>query len=224
MKLLIIEDEQSLSNSIFEYFSKDGYLCEIASSYKLAFDKISQFRYDCILLDLMLPDGNGLALLEEIKNLDHDCGIIIISAKNAIEDKIKGLQIGADDYLSKPFHLAELSARVYSIIRRKNFSNTNMIKEGELIIDLMSKKVQLKEHTILLTKKEFNLLLFLISNKNWVVSKTAVAEHLSGDTADMFNNHDYVYAHIKNLKKKFVELEYELPIKTIYGMGYKWES
>jgi len=223
MKILIIEDEKELAQSIAEYLSEESYLCEFASTYNQALDKIENYHYDCILLDIMLPDGNGMKILEELKQQDKQDGVIIISAKDALDDKIKGLQIGADDYLTKPFHLAELTARIYSVIRRKQFGNSNTIQQNELQIDLLAKTVSVNNELISLTKKEFDLLLYFIGNKNRVISKSTLAEHISGDFADMLDNHDFVYAHIKNLKKKLNEAGCDNYLKTVYGTGYKWE-
>lgn len=224
MKILIIEDERELSNSMVQYLSEEKYLCEVAPTFKDALYKIEQFNYDCILLDISLPDGNGLKILEKLKTTNKQDGVIIISAKNSLDDKIKGLQIGADDYLTKPFHLSELTARIYSIIRRKQFQNSNIVKQGDLQIDLLSKSVSAKGKNIPLTKKEFDLLIYFIGNKNRVLSKSTLAEHLSGDFADMLDNHDFVYAHVKNLKKKLAEGGIDQFLKTVYGTGYKWEG
>lgn len=224
MKILIIEDEKELAKSIAEYLSDENYLCEYATTFQQALYKIETFDYDCILLDIMLPDGNGMKLLEKLKQMKKQDGVIIISAKNSLEDKIEGLQIGADDYLTKPFHLAELSARVFSIIRRKQFDNENIIQQNEIKIDLVSKTVFIHDVEIILTKREFDLLIYFIGNKNRVISKSTLAEHLSGDFADMMDNHDFVYTHIKNLKKKLAEANSESYLKTIYGTGYKWEG
>lgn len=224
MKILIIEDEKELAQSIVEYLSEENYLCELASGFTEAMNKIDVFNYDCILLDITLPDGNGLKILEKLKKENKQDGIIIISAKNSVDDKIKGLQIGADDYLSKPFHLSELTARIYSLIRRKQFNNSNVIQQGELEIDLLAKTVAVNDQHIALTKKEFDLLIYFIGNKNRVLSKSTLAEHLSGDFADMLDNHDFVYAHVKNLKKKLSDAGCESYIKTVYGTGYKWEG
>ena len=223
MKILIVEDEKELAQDIVKYLSGQNYVCEVAENYNQATDKIAVYQYDCILLDLMLPDGNGLALLEQLKRENKQDGVIIISAKNSIEDKVKGLQIGADDYLAKPFHHSELSARIHSLIRRKQFNSSNIVQQNEITIDLLGKTVKVNNIDISLTKKEIDLLLFFIGNKNRVISKSALAEHLSGDIADMFDNHDFVYAHVKNLKKKLTEANYGNYIKTIYGTGYKWE-
>jgi DNA-binding response OmpR family regulator len=222
MKLLLIEDELELAASIIEYLKQENYLCEVAVNSKQALHKIETFEYDCIILDVMLPDGNGIDLLRVLKEQNKQEGVIIISAKNAIEDKILGLQIGADDYLTKPFHLPELAARINAIIRRKHFANNNIIHHNELKVDLLAKQVFINNQALTLTKKEFDLLLYFLSNKNRVLSKTAIAEHISGDIADMLNNHDYVYAHIKNLKKKLTEAGGKNYLTTIYGTGYKW--
>lgn len=223
MKILIIEDEKELAQNIADYLSAENYLCEFAATYAQALEKINLYQYDCILLDLMLPGGSGLQILQTLKDLNKQEGIIIISAKNAIEDKVSGLKIGADDYLAKPFHLPELSARIYSVIRRKQFNNTNTIEQNELQIDIPAKTVKVKDEVVNLTRKEFELLLFFIGNKNRVVSKNALAEYLSGDIADMLDNHDFIYAHIKNLKKKLTDAGCGNYLKTIYGTGYKWE-
>lgn len=213
-----------LANSIADYLKSENYLCEFAITFSEAIEKIRIYDYDCILLDLMLPGGDGLKILSELKQNNKQEGIIIISAKDSIEDKIEGLKIGADDYLPKPFHLSELSARIYSLIRRKQFGSSNRIVINELQIDLLSKEVRVNSLVVQLTRKEFDLLLFLIGNKNRVISKAALAEHLSGDMADMLENYDFVYAHVKNLKRKLAEAGCKDYIKTAYGMGYKWEA
>jgi len=224
MKILIIEDEIDLSKSIAEYLSEENYMCEFATTYVQALEKINTYQYDCIILDIMLPDGNGLQILEELKRQHKKDGVIIVSAKNAVDDRVNGLQLGADDYLTKPFHLSELMARVFSIIRRKQFDNSNTIKNNELQIDLLSKTVTINDQIIMLTKKEFDLLIYFIGNKNKVISKSTLAEHLSGDFADMLDNHDFVYAHVKNLKKKLYDAGCDHYLKTVYGTGYRWES
>lgn len=224
MKILIVEDEKELANDIINYLLGENYLCEIAQTFQQAYEKINLYSYDCILLDLMLPGGSGIQLLEILKQKNKQEGVIIISAKNSIEDKVAGLQIGADDYLAKPFHLSELTARIYSIIRRRQFANANVIEQNGLAIDIKAKTVSFNTIPILLTKKEFDLLLLFLGNKNKVISKSALAEHLSGDIADMLDNHDFVYAHVKNLKKKLTIAGCENYLKTIYGSGYKWEA
>lgn len=206
-----------------KFLTSEQYLCECASDFQGAIEKVYGYDYDCILLDLMLPGGDGLTILEELKRLNKHDGVIIISAKNAIEDKVKGLKLGADDYLAKPFHLTEMSARVESLIRRKQFDSNNLIVQNELTIDLNAKNLTIHDSPVNLTKKEYNLLLFFIGNKNRVLSKGALAEHLSGDFADIFDSHDFVYAHVKNLKRKLKEKGYGDYIKTVYATGYKWE-
>lgn len=223
MKVLIIEDEPELAKSMVSYLSDQNYLCELATDYYQAWDRIGVHHYDCILLDLMLPGGSGMKILDELKLQNKEDGVIIISAKNSLEDKIKGLELGADDYLAKPFHLSELAARIFSVIRRKNFANSNIIQQGDLKVDLLAKSVSVSGDNVPLTKKEFELLIFFIGNKNKVISKSALAEHLSGDLADMLDNHDFIYAHIKNLKKKLAEAGSGNYLKTLYGNGYKWE-
>jgi DNA-binding response OmpR family regulator len=223
MKILIIEDEPELSRSMGTYLSDENYLCEYAMNFGQAMEKITTFDYDCILLDLMLPGGDGLNILEELRRQKKSDGVIIISARNSVDDRIRGLQIGADDYLSKPFHLPELAARIHSIIRRKQFGNVNVIELNELKLDLLGKEVKVNDHALALTKKEYDLLMYFISNKNRVISKAALAEHISGEMADMFGSYDFVYAHIKNLKRKLSDAGCDNYLKTIYGTGYKWE-
>lgn len=223
MKVLIIEDEKELARSIVQYLRQESYVCEVAHTVKEAHEKILLFDYDCILVDISLPDGNGLSLVKELKKANKLDGVIIISAKNSVDDRIHGLNLGADDYLPKPFHLSELGARVSAIIRRKRFDGNNQILLHEISIDLLGKTTSVNGKSIDLTRKEYDLLLFLISNKNRVVSKNAIAEHLSGDDAEVFDNFDFIYAHMKNLKKKLAEAGSEDYIKTVYGLGYKLE-
>ena len=223
MKILIIEDEKELARSIGAYLKGESYQCEYAFNYDEALSKIDIYNYDCILLDLMLPGGDGMKLLERLKKKGKQDGVIIISAKDALEDKVKGLQIGADDYIAKPFHLSELGARIYSLIRRKQFASNNLLVLNELTIDIPARKVTVLDKHVPLTRKEFDLLLFLIGNKNRFISKGALAEHLSGDMADLLDNHYFVYAHIKNLKRKLADAGCADYIKTAYGMGYKWQ-
>jgi DNA-binding response OmpR family regulator len=224
MKLLIIEDEKQLAESIIAYLEKERYTCETAATLGDALEKVALHEYDCILLDITLPDGNGFKVLEQLQTKGKTDGVIIISAKHSVDDRIKGLQFGADDYLTKPFHLAELKARISALIRRRNFQGSNKITVHELTIDVMSRTVQAGTQAVELTRKEFDLLLFLVANGGKVISKNAIAEHLSGDMADMLDNHGFVYAHIKNLKKKLNEKGCNDYIKTIYGFGYRWQE
>lgn len=223
MKLLIVEDEKELSKSIVTYLKQENYLCEIAPDFKTALEKTESFDYDCILLDITLPDGNGLNVLKELKADNKTDGVIIISAKNSIDDRITGLNLGADDYLAKPFHLSELSARIAAVIRRRRFDGNKVLVLNELTFDTLAKTVSVNSKGVDLTRKEYDLLLYLVTNKNRVVSKNAIAEHLSGDEADVFDNFDFIYAHMKNLKKKMLQAGCEDYIKSIYGMGYKFD-
>lgn len=222
MKILIIEDERSLSDSIVAYLSSEKYLCEQAFTYADARMKVGMYEYDCILLDLMLPGGNGLDILRDIRSRSNPAGVIIVSAKDSLDDKIKGLEIGADDYLAKPFHLAELSIRIYAVIRRKEFSASNILENNGVRIDLREKSVTVNGAPVVLTRSEYDLLLFFIGNKNRVISKSAMAEHLSGEMADMMDSHDFVYTHIKNLKAKLADAGCKDCIRNVYGAGYKW--
>ncbi len=224
MKLLLIEDEKELALSIQKYMTGKEFVCEWADNAKAAIDKISIYDYDCILLDLMLPDGNGFEILKELKYQNKTEGIIIISAKETLETRIEGFNLGADDYLTKPFHLSELLVRVQALIRRKNFKGNNTVYFNEIHIDILTKTVKVNNKKIDFTKKEIDLLLYLIGNENRVLSKSAIAEHLSGDMADMLDNHDFVYAHIKNLKKKLNDAGSGDYIKSVYGLGYKWKN
>lgn len=223
MKILIVEDEKHLAESMYLYLTQESYLCEVATNLREAQDKINAYSYDCILLDLMLPGGDGMSLLEELKGSDRHEGVIIISARDALDDKIKGLRLGADDYLAKPFHLPELGARVYSLIRRKSFGSSNLLRINEIEIDFLAKTLKVHSQEVPLTKTEYEVLVFLISNRNRVISKSVLAEHLSGDMADMMDNHSFVYAHLKNLKRKLSDAGCREYIKTVYGMGYRLE-
>ena len=203
MKILIIEDEKELSESIATYLKGENYICEIAADFNKAIEKTELYDYDCILLDITLPGGNGLEILRELKSNNKMDGVLIISAKNSLDDKVTGLTLGADDYLSKPFHLSELSARVAAIIRRKNFDGNDVLRFENISIDTRAKTVLVNDKPLDLTRKEYELLLYFISNKKRVISKNAIAEHLWGD--DMQGNNDFIYTHIKNLRKKLIE-------------------
>lgn len=222
MKILIIEDEKQLVKSIATALRTEGYVCEIAYTAAEAHEKIPLFDYDCILLDINLPDGNGLKILETIKIHNKTDGVIIITAKNSLEDKVTGLNLGADDYLAKPFFMPELIARVSAIIRRKRFGGNNKLTFREITVDLFGKSVLVNGHDVVLTRMEYALLIFLIANKNRVVSKNAIAEHLSGDNAELLDKFDFIYSHMKNLKRKLTDAGSEDYIKTVYGLGYKF--
>jgi len=222
MKILIIEDEKQLVKSIVTALRSEGYVSETAYTAAEADEKIAMFDYDCILLDIGLPDGNGLTVLESLKTQQKTDGVIIITAKNSLDDKVKGLNLGADDYLAKPFFMPELIARVSAVIRRKRFDGSNKIEFREISIDLRGKSVTVNDREIDLTRMEYALLVFLVAYKNRVVSKNAIAEHLSGDDAELLDKFDFIYSHMKNLKRKLTEAGSEDYIKTIYGLGYKF--
>lgn len=223
MNILIVEDESELCKSIVAYLTSANYLCDVAVNYKTAIDKVETHDYDCILLDISLPDGNGLNVLKELKENRKTDGVIIISARDSVEDKIKGLNLGADDYLPKPFHLSELSARISAVIRRRRFEGNKILSVNELTIDVLERTVLVNGQPVDLTKTEYDLLLYLMSNKNRVISKNAIAEYISGDEADIFDNFDFLYAHIKNLKKKLASAGCQDYITSVYGMGYKFQ-
>lgn len=223
MRILIIEDDKELSKNICIYLKAECYSCDIADNYRSAIDKISGYDYDCIVLDVSLPDGNGLNILQELKDNRKNDGVIIVSAKGSLDDKVTGLRLGADDYLAKPFHLSELSARIDAVIRRRRFDGNVMLEINDLVIDTSSRNVKFENKIIDFTRKEYDLFLYLAINKNRVVSKNAIAEHLSGDNIEYFNNFDFIYAHIKNIKKKLDAYGVGDCIKSIYGIGYKLE-
>lgn len=224
MKLLLIEDEKSLATSIQSYFQRENFICEWVSNYESAIEKITLYRYDCVLVDIMLPDGDGLDAVRELKKKYPETGIIIISAKNALDDRIAGLNLGSDDYLTKPFHLSELNARVQAVIRRRNFQGNQQIIFGKINIEPQQHLVTVDNQEIILTRKEYDLLVYLIANKNRVLTKESIAEHLWGDDADMMDNFDFIYTHIKNLRKKLMEKGAPDYLKSIYGVGYKFSE
>jgi len=222
MKILIIEDEKALADSIEHYLNQERYLCERVESFIKAQEKINLYHYDCIIVDIGLPDGNGLNIIRELKANKSVAGIVIISARNSLNDRIEGLDIGADDYLTKPFHLSELNARVKSVIRRRSFEGNNEIVCNEIRIFPESLNVEVNSRPIVLTKKEYDLLLYFISNKNRLVTKESIAEHLWGDNMDLADSYDFIYTHIKNLRRKLIKEGANDYIQTIYGIGYKF--
>jgi DNA-binding response OmpR family regulator len=223
MKLLLIEDHPDLHKSIKQYLEQEGYLVESALDYIKGLEKSADYDYDCILIDVTLPKGSGLDIVRQLKQKNAKAGIIIISAKNAAEDKITGLDLGADDYLAKPFDLAELNSRIRAIIRRRNFEGHQSIVVKEITIIPDQRLVKVNNEQVFLTAKEYNLLLFLITNKNRVVSKNAIAEHLWGDNSDQLDSHDFVYVHLRNLRKKLNEKGCNDYVQTIYGIGYNFK-
>jgi len=224
VKILIIEDEVELVKSIVTYLKEENYICESATDFKTAIDKTEMYDYDCILLDISLPGGTGLDILKQLKRNNKTDGVLIISAKNSVDDRVDGLHLGADDYLPKPFHLSELSARIAAIIRRKNFSGNSLLSFNDITIDTLAKVAYYNDSALDLTKKEFELLLYFVSNKRRVISKNAIAAHLWGDEMDMADNYDFIYTHIKNLRKKLMEKGSVDYIRSVYGMGYKFSD
>jgi len=224
LKLLIIEDERGLRENITTYFNEDGNICESCSDLGSAMDKLAMYEYDCILLDIGLPDGEGFAVLDYLKAKMKSESVIIISARNSLDDKIRGLNIGADDYLTKPFHLAELKARVVAVFRRKTGNSKGMLVFNEISIDLQGRTVAVNDIPIILTRKEYEMLIYFIANKGKVVSKTALAEHLWGDQMDMHSQFDFIYTHIKNLRKKILEANGADYLTSVYGIGYKFAA
>jgi DNA-binding response OmpR family regulator len=221
MKLLVIEDERSLLESIVQYFRQERFLCETAGSYMEGIRKIEDFHYDCIILDLNLPGGTGLQLLKYLRQNKKNEGVIIISARDSLDDRIAGLDLGADDYLTKPFHLSELNARVKALIRRKYSEGASLLELGVLTVDLLSRNVLVDKQQIALSKIEYDLLLFLMTNKNRVVSRQAIAEHIHDGPSEQIPSTDFVYSHIKNLKRKLKEKGCNEMIQSVYGLGYK---
>ncbi|MDL2255451.1 response regulator transcription factor [Parabacteroides sp. OttesenSCG-928-G06] len=221
MKILIIEDEDSLRDIMIRSLEKERYVVEWAANYKDALWKISDYSYDCIILDIMLPDGNGLVLLEELKAMKKKDSVIIVSAKDSIDDKVKGLDLGADDYLTKPFHLAELNARIKSIIRRKQQDGEMSLSYADITIYPDRHAVYINGEELLLNRKEFDLLYYFVTNAERLLSKDALAESVWGDYIDQADSFDFIYSQVKNLRKKLKAAGAEPEIKAVYGFGYK---
>lgn len=221
MKILVIEDEKELRAIMRESLEKELYVVEVAENFKKAMDKLVGYDYDCILLDIMLPDGNGIDLLREIKRMDKEDSVIIISAKDSIDDKVMGLELGADDYLTKPFHLSELLARIKSVLRRKHQQGFQTMKWSNIEIFIDERTVQVNEEAMVLNNKEFELLYYFVVNANRLVTKSSLAEHIWGDNMDEADSYDFVYSQVKNLRKKLKTHEAAVNIQSVYGMGYK---
>lgn len=224
MKLLIVEDNKDLLENILKYLEREGYRCETAVDYDEAFDKIMSYTYDVVLIDIMIPKGDGLQVLRELKSVNPETGTIIISAKNSLDDKVSGLELGADDYLTKPFQLPELSARIKAVNRRNNLGGSEIVRANEISIDTKTREVSVDENPVEMTPKEYDLLLYFASNKNRVLSKQNIAEHLWGDYVDHLDNLDFVYQHIKNLRKKLVDAGANDYIESVYSIGYKFKA
>ncbi|MBQ3189087.1 MAG: response regulator transcription factor [Bacteroidaceae bacterium] len=221
MKLLVIEDDESLREIMVRALRAEGYIVETAATLFSAQDKIAGYNYECILLDIMLPDGSGLQLLRHIKELGKGDRVIIISARDSIDDKVEGLELGADDYLAKPFYMAELLARIRSVLRRGNTSVNKVMTAGNISLDVHSRRASIGGNDIPLLKKEFDILLYFLQRPNHIVDKAVLAEAVWGDHVDMADNFSFVYAQVKNLRKKLTEAGATVNIKAVYGFGYK---
>ena len=221
MKILVIEDELQLLNNIKESLEKENFLIETAMDFNQAAEKALMYDYDCILLDIMLPNGNGIDLLKELKKNKKTDNVIIISAKDSLDDKLLGLELGADDYLTKPFHLAELNARVKAVIRRKDLNGSNSITLLNVVLNINERQLIINNNPIHLNRKEFDLLYYFLLNKNRLITKSALAEFVWGNHSDNADNFDFVYYQIKNLRKKLNHAQADISIEAVYGVGYK---
>lgn len=221
MKILIIEDEPSLREVMQRALEQERYIVETAATYAEADARIAAYSYDCILLDIMLPDGSGLRLLEHIKHLRRRDNVIIISARDSLDDKVEGLELGADDYLPKPFHTAELLARIRSVLRRGRSGGDLTLTVGNVSLDVDKARVTVDGREVPLLKKEFDILLYLMQRPNHLVDKTVLAEAVWGDHADDADNFQFVYAQMKNLRRKMADAGATAEIKSVYGFGYK---
>ena len=221
MKILLVEDEKDMQEIILASLGKEGFLVEVANTFDLALDKVLMYNYDCILLDITLPGGSGLDVLKALKEQGKSDSVIIISAKNSLDDKVAGLDLGADDYLAKPFHMAELNARLKSVIRRSNFEGKKEIQLGNLRIQLDEHAVFIGDEMLELNRKEFDILNYFAANKNRLINRASLAEHVWGDNMDEADNFDFIYSQIKNLRKKLKDSQAEIEIKSVYGIGYK---
>ena len=224
MKILIVEDETLLSETIVAYLKKEGYRTEQAGTLDQGREKVNLYEYDCVLVDIGLPDGNGLSLVREIKGCHPETGIIILSAKNSLDNKVNGLDLGADDYLTKPFHLSELNSRIKSLLRRRKFEGQLAYVVGKIRILPEQRQVFIEEEPLAVTKKEFDLLLYFVTNPGRVLTKESIAEHLWGDFADNSDTFNFVYSHIKNLKRKIFEKTGTEYFRNVYGSGYYFEG
>lgn len=225
MKVLIVEDDADLREITERSLLKERYVVETAPDYRTARQKAWVYEYDCILLDIMLPDGNGLDLLRSLQQAGKPMpNVIILSAKDSIEDKVTGLDLGADDYLPKPFHLAELHARLKSVLRRRHRDGGSALRMGNVCVHPDVFKVEVNGHPLDLSRKEYDILLYFMNRPNRLIEKQMLAEAVWGDSIDQADNFDFIYAQLKNLRKKLKDAEAEPEIKTIYGFGYKLVS
>lgn len=222
MKVLIIEDELDLQHSIQQYLEYQGFVCEAVNDFTKGMEKVAEYDYDCVVVDINLPSGSGLDIVKAIKDMGSKTGIIIISARNALEDKLAGLELGSDDYLTKPFHLSELNARIHAIIRRRNFQGNKIISFNQIKLDPEAQRVTVEGKGVELTEKEYQLLEYFIANRGRVLTKAAIASHVWGDEYEQVSNYDFIYTHIKNLRKKIMEAGADDYVKTVHGVGYRF--
>lgn len=222
MKLLVVEDELDIRQAIEDFFKKSGGIVISVQNKFEAEDRLLMHQFDAVILDVSLPDGSGIDLIPIIKTTQENAGVLILSAKNSLDDKIKGLDVGADDYLTKPFHIAELNSRVKALIRRNIFNGENSLSLNEILINLTENQAYVQGALLELTKKEFSLLLYFFNNKNRILTKESIAEHLWGDDLDFIENYDFIYTHIKNLRKKISGVGGNDYLKTVHGIGYKY--
>lgn len=223
MKILLIEDELELATSVLDFLKSEHYLVELASDFPTAYEKAIVYEYNCLIVDINLPGGGtGLDVIRALKKLHPAAAVIIISARNGLEDRIVGFDLGADDYLTKPFHLSELNARLKALLRRRHFGGSSDIVFHEIKIKPAERNVYINDHLLDLTPKEYDLLLYFLSNQHHVLRRESIAEHLLGDDADQMDDFNFIYSHIKNLRKKLIDrgcLDY---VKAVYGIGYKF--
>lgn len=222
MKILIVEDELALQDGIREFLVSENFLVEVASTYQQASEKMLNYTYDCILLDIMLPGGSGLDILEMMREAEHKSPVLILSAKDSVEDKVIGLSIGADDYLSKPFHYAELLARLKSIIRRNSQSGNSLLNYKNVSLNPDNREVFINGNILVLNRKEYDMLYYFMLRPQKLLEKTTLAETIWGDHADQADNLDFIYSQIKNLRKKLKQSQAEPDIQAVYGVGYKF--
>lgn len=224
MKVLLIEDNAELASSISAFLAREGYICETSYNMRDALDKLISFQYDCVLLDIMLPDGNGLEIMRFMRQERLQSSVLILSAKNSLDDKVIGLEEGADDYLTKPFHMPELNARLRAIYRRKKLNGSNIIAFNEITLNIDTFEAWVNGTLLDVTRKEFDLLMYFMVNKNRVLSRQSIAAHLWGDYTDNLSNFDFVYQHVKNIRKKISAANGTDYIGTVYGLGYKFNT
>jgi DNA-binding response OmpR family regulator len=224
MKVLIIEDEIALLEDIKNYLEVEKLTIETAPDFRQAMAKILDYEYDCVVVDINLPKGSGFNIVKELKDIKSKAGIIIISARDSLDDKLNGLNLGSDDYLVKPFHLSELNARINSILRRRLFNGENITTFNEIAIDHSAQTIKVNSMPVTLTRKEFDLLAYFITNKNRVLSQSAIVEHLWPDEIEFTDSYKFLYTHVGNLRKKLQDAGCSNYLKSIYGIGYKWEE